>query len=982
VRPCHPGRVSGAGPRLVGREKEVILATEALRSAAAGRPRTVIISGEAGIGKSRLVEEMMATAQHDGFLVAAGFCSQVGGTRLPYAPILDLVDGVRRQAEEMSLVVPRVTAQAVELLSGTGPALTGTDPTVATTRLFGALVSAVTELSEQCPVQLVVEDAHWIDPASMDLLSFAARRFRQNRIALVITSRQSGQQSRTPDRAALAELRRLPTTLDLQLTPIDRSAVRELIDALPHPPGAHRRDQIAELAQGVPFFAVHLTLYDDEAAVPPLLRDVLLSSIEDLPPDQRSLLVVLALFGDLVDHDLLLAAVGGQPEELIARARTLTERGLIVAQDGTLGFRHALLREVVLDDTLPSERVVAHARIAEALLASPMADQPVRAAQLAHHLLESGRHREALRYAMRAARYAGKVWAVQDAHNLYSAVLRLWDLVDDASEVAGTTRMRVLCDAATTSRWCGRFDEALRQLDQCAKLPAISPHEIAQIERRRGQVHWSAGDMGASLEAYRRALAAMPEHSATDARAAVLADLAQGLMATGHASDAEATARQAADLAEQVGDERVRLHALITRAVARAQLGDVDAALAGLRECGPQARSLDDVELVLRWYGNLTFALGVACRYEELAAAAAGGMEVCRRYGPVVSLASTLISNEANALVTLGRWDEAVALAREALADVTAGGVADHLRALLAEVAVARGEVEEAEEQLALLRRHGSQNPYVAYALALTEAELHLWNHSPDAAAATLARALPDLVSQDDQLPILEACRLALRAEVELAEAALPRRRSAPTDRRDELLEIARVASRRTMLPVAAAVMLAIEAEAERVVGADRPAQWMDAARANAELGRTYAHAYCLTRAGEALLRGQARSGATEVLRQAHAFAVDLGARPLLAEIQTLVRLGSLSLEPDPPPAPRRPGAAESMGLTPRERQTLALLTTGATNRRIARTLFISERTASVHVSNILAKLGAANRTEAARIALQLSLDTDEPTGG
>lgn len=163
----------------------------------------------------------------------------------------------------------------------------------------------------------------------------------------------------------------------------------------------------------------------------------------------------------------------------------------------------------------------------------------------------------------------------------------------------------------------------------------------------------------------------------------------------------------------------------------------------------------------------------------------------------------------------------------------------------------------------------------------------------------------------------------------------------------------------------------------------DEPEQWIEAAQANAALGRTYVQAYCLMRAAAALLSGQARAAATEVLRHAHRLAAGLGARPLVEEIQTLLRVGGISLGPDPSPdAPSGPGAADPLGLTPRERQVLAILTTGATNRRIARTLFISERTASVHVSNILAKLGVANRTEAARIALRLNLDTDGPAGG
>jgi DNA-binding NarL/FixJ family response regulator len=137
-----------------------------------------------------------------------------------------------------------------------------------------------------------------------------------------------------------------------------------------------------------------------------------------------------------------------------------------------------------------------------------------------------------------------------------------------------------------------------------------------------------------------------------------------------------------------------------------------------------------------------------------------------------------------------------------------------------------------------------------------------------------------------------------------------------------------------------------------------------------------------------ALLRRQARGRAELALRTAHEEAADLGAAPLVAEICTVARLGGLRLEGDAgrPSASTAhsdgpPSVADSLGLTPREREVLTLLTTGATNRMIARTLFISERTASVHVSNILPKLGVANRTEAARLALRLDLDSPGDTG-
>ena len=755
---------------------------------------------------------------------------------------------------------------------------------------------------------------------------------------------------------------------------------------MPDPLSDQQVARITELAQGIPFFALHLARHDADD-VPPRLRDVLLGSIDEITDDQRALLVLLTVVGACDQPELLVRATGGSADRLGLASRDLVRRGLLSVDGEAVAFRHALLREVVVADTLPSERVVAHRAAADFWLSSPAADQPHRAAQLAHHLLESGRHEEALRYALRAARHASAIWAHEDARACYAGVERLWSLVSDAEQVSGVRQLTVLCEAATAYRWCGRPDDALMRL-QNADLLAVTDLDRAVVAHRRGQVLWATGDMHASLEAYQLALDVLPLQADDHLRASLLAALAQGSMATGQARSAIEWATQAIALSTLTGDQRIRLHASITASVTHAQLGDVDAAVSGLTMLLPEVRALDDLELVLRCYGNLTFALGIGCRYEQLAAVAAEGLAAAARYGPVVSLASTLISNEVNALVALGRWDEAVRVATEALADVTAEGVAGHLHASLAEVAVARGDRPEAERQLALARASGGQNPYVAATLAITEADQHLWNHHPAEAAAALAVALPGLLEQDDALLILEACWRALRAEADRVETSVPLRRAGFTGGSDELVAAARAAAAGTALPVCAAVLLAVEAEADRVTGTDRPERWEAVVQANALLGRRHVQAYGSMRLAVALLRRQARSRAEVALNAAHDDAVALGAAPLVAEICTVARIAGLRLGTGADKASgsresagRAPSTPDSFGLTPREREVLTLLTTGATNRMIARTLFISERTASVHVSNLLPKLGVANRTEAARLALRLDLDSPGGAG-
>jgi DNA-binding CsgD family transcriptional regulator len=963
--------------RLVGRDRELSLLTGALRDASAGRPATAVVTGEAGIGKTRLVEEVVDHAAGAGSLVASSACSPASTGRLPYGPVVDLVAALRRRLPDLARMVPEEAWSAVAPLTGARVhARDLPDLRLASTRLFVGFVELLAAASARQPALFAVEDVHWADPASVDLLTFAARRLREERVLLMLTSRPTRGQPAVPARSALGELGRIPSTVHVSLDPLAPSSVRALVAELPGGPAPSQVDEIARRSGGIPFFALHLATHGD-GEVSPHLRDVLLGSLDDLSREERELLVLLTVVGDANESELLVAASAASPEEFNERARTLVDRGLTVVRDGSIAFRHALLREVVVQDTLPSERLVAHARAADALLRSAAARQPRRAAQLAHHLMECGRRDEAIRYAIRGARHARDVWAFTDAEELYSAVRRLWPLVEEPETATAVTYPELLREAAMTSRWRGGVDDALRLLREALELPDVPPTVRAETEHAYGQVLWAAGDMGASLAAHRRAETLLPVTGEPRLRSAVLAALAHGLMVTGQSQEAERTARSAADLATDAGADRERIHACITAAAARAQLGDVDTAVLALRDCLPEAHRLDDIELVVRCYGNLTFALGIACRYEELAAAAADGLRACRRYGPVVSLASTLMNNQVNALVTLGRWDEAVEVAGAALDEATAGSVGLHLRIALADVAVARGDAREADRLLTQANELGAGNPYLTSALSVVRAERALWDRQPDLAASAVAAALPSLQAQDDALPLLEACWLGLRAAADIAEGQVPRRRAGQSPpAATELLDLAHGAAERTALPVAAVVLAQSRAEADRIAGADLAAQWAAAAAANAELRRPYFRAYCLLRLGAAELRRQARSAARTALSEGLRLAGALGAEPLAAEIRTLASVADLRLDgavrPPPPPAGRK----APHGLTARECEILELLTTGATNRVIGRSLFISERTASVHVSNILAKLGAANRTEAARIALRIDLDT------
>lgn len=963
---------------LVGRAEEFAILQQALLAAAIGSPSTVILSGEAGIGKTRLCQELISQARTEGFVTTVGRCSPVSGSRIPYGPVVDLLDALLRRDPGLPSRVPAEVWRSVAWLTGAAgdPAVSGARD-VAAARLFAGFTELVGTASRRAPVLVVIEDVHWIDSASLALLVFAVRKLRSARILLLVTNRPEDARTALPVRAALAEMRRAPDTVDVTLGPLSAQAMAELLEPFTGLSDAHAVARIGAVSDGNPFFALHLAIHGRGRVIPSSLRDILLPTLDGLSDRERGLLILVAVLGDTYDSSILLTTSGSSPAEFNQAARNLVDRGLLVERNGSITFRHALLREITVGDTIPSERVLAHWQIATALMALPLRVRSKRAAEIAYHLMGSGRQDEALDFAVQGARQAAAVWAFADARQLFSQVRELWDSTENPENASGLPYPALLREAGLVSRWCGELDEALALIDQALAWPNVSTELLIDLDQTRGQVLWAAGDMGSALEAYQRAASRLPAigESVPDQqlRASVLAALALGLMATGNAQRAAETARAAIAVASTAGAERERIHASVTLAVSDAQLGDVDSAVTALRQCLVEARRLDDLELVVRCYGNLTFALGIACRYDDVAKVAQEGLDVCKRYGPIVALASNMVANQVSALISLGRWLEARTVAENALVETTAAGGALYLRTRLAEVAIALGDLAEADAQIAqaaVIADAG--NPYTLAAQAAVRAERALTVDDPAAAIAVVAEALPLLQMQDDALPVLEVCWLGLRAQADLAEVQIPSRRATAADPRQlNFWAVASRAASRSDLPVSKTLFLTCDAEAARITATDTEDQWSRARAGNVLLDRPGAAAYCGFRLGAVQLRGRARAAAAASLADALHVAEHLGAVPLISQITTLCTVSGLRLDGAAQPVKTAPATD---GLTPREREVLTLLVNGATNRLIARSLFISERTASVHVSNIMAKFGAANRTEAARIAVRLKM--------
>ena len=957
---------------LVGRDDDLAALSTSLEAAFAGLPSLTLIGGEAGIGKSRLVEELLTRARGRGALVAVGRCSAAGPAALPYSPFMEVVERLVQALDEHAVAPSAQVLRSVAPLLRDGAA-TATDPfgsDLALPRMYAGVAETIALTSAIRPLLLVIEDAHWADRASLGMLDFVARRLQGRAVMLVVTFRTGDRMSVSNAGAVLSELLRLPDAVEIALAPLKDDAIDALLAELPSRPDASTRHRICDLCDGNPFFALHLAAQNGRGrGVSPALREALLAPSDELDADAREVLLLLAVLGRETETGLVGTSLDWPDARVLRALRALFDHGLLATEGRRLGLRHALLREAVLEDALPSERILAHYRAANGLLAEGAAAEPERAGELSVHLLESGRNADAVRFALAGARHAAAVWAFEDAGRLYGTVLRLWPFVvgaglDGAAE-EDIEIADILIEAAGTHRWSGAHAQSLDLLAKADALPDLTTPRRARIARTRGHVLWAMGEADGSLAAFTEAARLLEDPGESPVLGAgVLAALALGQMFTGRAAAAEGTARRAIELADRAGAVAESLDATITLAVSIAQQGDAERSAAMLAQCLPRARELDELQLVVRCYGNLTFVLNSAGRYDEVDRVAREGEEVCHRYGPILSVASTVVNNHISALVYLGRWDEARELARQAFDEALPTGIAIELHLTLAEVAAVRGEPAEAERHLSYAPERGARDPYTESSVLIARCELLLWADDPAGALALVDAALPSLAGQDDAFPVLHACWHGSRAAADLARGARSRTAAAP---RPDLLEAARAAADGSTSPGVLAMLAMCEAETARAAGDQDPDGWLGVAGRFEQLRRPYLRAYALYRAAEGLARRRAVATAAAALRDARAVAERLGCAPLLAAADELARRAKLA---DPAPT----GAPSPFGLTPREVEVLGLLATGATNREIARALFISARTAGVHVSNILAKLGVTNRTEAATTAHEIGL--------
>jgi DNA-binding NarL/FixJ family response regulator len=987
-----------SSPVLVGRDAEIAQLEGAIARAAAGQPAIVVLTGEAGVGKTRLVAELLRNASDRGVLALTGGCLDVGDGVLAYAPMVEALRSLAGALEpdELERVLGGARGELARLVPELGAAGGASASPPAPTRLFELLLGVLHRLAERSPVLLVVEDLHWADQSTRDLLGFLARNLRG--VALVLTYRSDELHRRHPLRPFLVELDRSGRAERLELQRLERRELAELLAGILDEPVAPALvGEILARSEGNPFFAEELLAAHLEGArLPSALRDLVLARVEALSEPAQRVLQAAAVAGTRVDHELLAAVVGEDAERLVELLREAVSRHVLVvdAVSGAYVFRHALVQEAIYDDLLPVQRAPTHAAYAGALERRvELRDDPtlvtaVERGQLAYHWYEAHDRERALLASVAAGQAAEAAWAPAEALGNYERALELCEESPAACARSPLDRVSLLQRAAEAANLAGWYDRALTLAGLAlARVDADKEPLLAgALLERLARYHWLAGDSPKAMDCIERAVATIPAEPPTQELAQALAAHGQLLMLLSRHAEAMGRCEEAVAMARLVGDKVVEGHALTTLGTSLGSLGRIEAGIAELEHGLRIATEVGDLDDIGRAHSNLGTILARVGRPADAVEVFLAGTEVARQLGVFGRYCSNLLPDAASALLSLGRFEEAEELLAMVF-EVDMPSPAHRLCPLTARgtLRVLRGDLAGAEADLLRILDEfkAPLDPQSATPVFVGLAEAALWRDRLADARAAAATGLAALARADEPFFVTELCRTGLTVEAAIAERARARHATeeelAARELAADLLERCRAAAAvpdAGAMPTADANVLTCEAEWSRVSGQSDAEAWRRAAAAWSALGYAWRSTYARWRQAEALLalRGS-RDAARDALAEAWRVASELGASLLAGEVSSLARRARIELagpgtEPEEPPTP----PTDELGLTPREREVLALIADGRTNRQIAETLFISGKTASVHVSNILAKLGVANRGEAAAVAHRLHL--------
>ena len=988
------GVLQAARGTMVGRDAELGRLLALLDDAEAGYAVVALVSGDAGVGKSRLTAEAGTIAAARGFTVLSGQCAELGDS-VPYLPLADALRGAS-QDKSTGVKDALMSRPALSrLLPDGGDARTADAgrSELARQQMFGGVLGLLAELAAARPVLLVLEDLHWADASTRDLLTFLSRMLHRERVALIGTYRADDLHRRHPLRPLVAELQRLPSVISVELGPLAPAAMGEHLTAVASGQlDAAELNEIVARAEGNAYYAEELLASPADRALPAGLAALLLNRVEQLSESAQRVLRTAAVAGRRADDDLVSIASGLQPAEYEAAIREAVAHQLLVP-DGAEGyaFRHALLREAVYADLLPGERTRLHGTMSQLLSEKRRLAVPGTAAQLAQHCLASHDVQGAFVASLRAGDEAEELGAPAEAHRHYDQALAPWDRVSEPEQAAGQavgkdggmSRGRLGLWSANMAAASGDVQRAvhqlrrLRQLVAQADLPAADSDLAPRIGERLAYLLMALDHPKANAEALEVARATVEETPAdppTWDYARAVGTYAHTLLAGKDTAQTRKWAEAALAAAQAAKAPWVEADALATLGFVSGREGRDDEAIQLLTAAHKQARETKMIGVELRAAYNLGVAYlqagelnrGATVAHEGVVRAGHSGLNFAP-YG--LDLNHLLFQCHFGD----GQWDRA-----QQIADGFAVRVTSHPEALLSAMAlfidVARGNPAVAERR-AWLEPFWSGLGLEAFIARGLLAEHALWQGDTEQALREAAAAI-DVVTDppDGYFPAaIRPAAVAVSARADRARQA----RATGDDRTAQqeaaeaarMLQIAREGAAFRNRPAFAlgpegrGWLARAEAEYHRACGQNDPRAWQ-AAIDGFGPAYVYENARDRWRLAEALAEAGRKDEAAEQWRLATALAAKLKARPLGKALDGLARRARIGTA-----AHEHASHTALAGLTSREQEVLRLIAAGRSNREIGAVLFIAPKTASVHVSNILGKLGATSRTEAAAIA-------------
>ncbi|MGH2530834.1 MAG: helix-turn-helix transcriptional regulator [Thermomicrobiales bacterium] len=987
-------------PIMVGRDAHLAALRRCLDEALAGAGQTVLVAGEAGIGKSRLVGEAAAYARDRGMRVLTGQCFEPDHA-LPYAPIRDLIrshllrqpwanDILAAIAPDLGGLLPELS----RLQPGSSP-MPQADADQDRRRIVHACTRLVDGIAAETPLLLIVEDAHWSDEASLDLLIHLARHLRGGpdcSAALVVTYR--GDEVSPQLAATLAAFDRERLAAEARLGPLPRAEVLVMLRAMSDHRGtvsADLADAIYRLSEGNPFFIEELlrsALVTDEpssdtrTAAIPLPRGVAESvrrRVDRLSDGARATLTVAAISGRRFDFALLEALSGCTEADLLDHLKELIAAKLVVEESADrFAFRHALMRQAVDDGLLARERRALHRQALEAI---PRVDPHARdhqAADLARHAVEAGAWAEALELGQRAGEQALALYAPGAAIEL------LGYAIDAAARlgVAPPSSLRRSRGLAHETR--GDFGAARADYEAAVALARAAGNQADESEAllSLGGL-WAGRDYEQTGPYVRQALDLARTSGDRALLARALNRLGNYRLNMEEATEAFRLHEEALTLVEQIGDRRGIAETLDLLGMARYLAGDLIGSAAACRRAIPLLREIDDRRTLVNALATLSFtmdyldvrvAITATASHEERQAIVEEAIALAREIDgrseeALAHCCAALLVGERRVDDALDHAGRALRIAEEIghrQWNILAHVAHEELFESLLDLDAARRHLDAA---LAIARDAGSSF-WVRGALSWLAA-LKVRAGDLDGAEQTLAETL------DDDLPMLTA----LQREAWFARARIVLARRHPAGALAIVDRLIAAATPEPATDLARLPHLAqLRGEALAALGRpDEALAALDAARDGAAAleHRPLLWRIHLSRATFFRDLGR-RVDADDAITAAHAavasFAADIADVPLR---DAFLQRANAHLPPPRVPTPRQVAKAAYGGLTARERDVAALIAAGHSNRQIADALFISEPTAATHVGNILGKLGVKTRAQVAAWAQERGLTSE-----